>query len=277
MDSNLLKVFVSVADNGSLSAASRELHCVQSNVTARIKQLEEKAGRPLFHRKPRGVVLTKAGEILYEYASDIVRKLAEAEQSMKHLDQSGSLKIGSTESNAAVRLTRILVELHKTYPDISFTLLTGTSWEITDLLLDYQVDVAFVSRYPDHPDLKILRRYEEIMVLIESALGPIPDVVLGFRQGCAYREFLEDYMTRMGTPDFRTMEFGSLDTILGCVAAGMGRAIVPLKIVEKLGDMDQLNIIRLPKSQEVIPTFMICRKDAVPMILKDLFDVNIRP
>lgn len=275
MDSNLLKVFVAVAESGSLSAACRELHCVQSNVTARVKHLEASIGRQLFHRKPRGVVLTKAGETLYGYASDIVRKIEAAEQAMKHLEYAGRLRIGSTESNAAVRLTAILSKWHEKYPDIEFELLTGTSQHITGHLLDYRVDLAFVSGYPDHPDIRILRRYNEKMVLIESATGTAPDVILGFRRGCTYREVLEDLMKKNGTPHYRMMEFGSLDTIIGCVAAGMGKAVLPLKVVEKLGDPKALKIIRLPDEHAMVPTYMVCRQDAVPSIVNDLFEIEI--
>lgn len=273
MDSNLLKVFVTVANSGSLSAAGKELNCVQSNVTARIKQLEDNIGWSLFHRKSRGVTLTEAGERLYGFAADIVRKIDEAEQSMRYLKHAGRLRIGSTESNAAVRLTPLLARLHRKYPEIEFQLLTGTTSHVMKLLLDYKVDLAFVSGHPGHPDVKILHQYEETMVIVEAAVGQVPDVIIGFQKGCTYKEFMEEFMRQQGKADLRTMEFGSLETILGCVEAGMGRAILPLKVVEKFGNRDALKIIRLKKEQENIPTVMACRTDAVPPIAKDLFDL----
>ena len=54
MDSNLLKVFVSVVKNNSFSQAAIELDCAQSNVTSRIKQLEKNLGYPLFYRLSKG-------------------------------------------------------------------------------------------------------------------------------------------------------------------------------------------------------------------------------
>ena len=59
MDSNLLKVFLAVSNNKSISLAAKELKCAQSNVTSRIKQLEKNLGFSLFHRVPKGVILTK--------------------------------------------------------------------------------------------------------------------------------------------------------------------------------------------------------------------------
>ncbi|MGB5919723.1 LysR family transcriptional regulator, partial [Arcobacter sp.] len=65
MDSNLLKVFIAVANTKSISLGAKELNFTQSNVTLRIKQLEKGLGYELFHRTNRGVVLTLAGEKLY--------------------------------------------------------------------------------------------------------------------------------------------------------------------------------------------------------------------
>ncbi|OCL82153.1 LysR family transcriptional regulator [Arcobacter porcinus] len=74
MDSNLLKIFVEVANEKSISKAANNLGFAQSNVTSRIKQLESSIDNILFHRVPSGVILTKEGEKLYSYALDIVKR-----------------------------------------------------------------------------------------------------------------------------------------------------------------------------------------------------------
>jgi len=61
MDSNLLRVFVEVAKEQSISKAATNLNFAQSNVTSRIKQLEKSINTLLFHRVPKGVVLSKEG------------------------------------------------------------------------------------------------------------------------------------------------------------------------------------------------------------------------
>ena len=72
MDFKTLKIFRSVAQTGSISRAATELHYVQSNVSARIQQLEERLGATLFIRQSRGMTLTAAGETLMAYASRIL-------------------------------------------------------------------------------------------------------------------------------------------------------------------------------------------------------------
>jgi DNA-binding transcriptional LysR family regulator len=252
MDSSLLKVFVAVEAEGSFSGAAKRLHYVQSNITARIKQLEDSIGRPLFHRKPRGVALTVAGEVLLPHAKEIVKRMEDVELAMKNLgDVAGRIRIGSIESNAAVRLTPLLVDLHQKYPKVDFQLYTGTTQQVLEELLDYQLDIAFVSGVLSHPDIEVLKVIPEKMVLVEPADGIVPDVVITFKRGCTYKAFLDDIMLERGVAEYRVMEFGSLDTILGCVAAGMGRTLLPMKVVEQVADMSAVRVVNLTKEQEI--------------------------
>jgi len=275
MDSSLLKVFVAVEEEGSFSGAAKRLNYVQSNITARIKQLEDSIGRQLFHRKPRGVALTIAGEALLPLAKDIVKRIEDAELAMKNLSEvAGRIRLGSTESNAAVRLTPLLVELHNKYPKVDFQLFTGTSEQVIEMLLDYKLDVAFVSGVPDHAELTVLKMFPEEMVLVEPIDDNVPDVVITFKKGCTYKSILDEVMTYLGIDDYRIMEFGSLDTILGCVAAGMGRTMLPLTVAEQVGGRMALRIVSLPEKYRNIPTCLVCRKDSKPAFRLDMFDIK---
>ena len=275
MDSALLKVFVTVADEGSLSGAAKVLNCVQSNVTARLKQLEDYLGHRLFYRKPRGVILTEAGEVLLGHARDIVERISKTELVMRNLGETaGRLRIGSTESNAAVRLTPLLIDLHKKYPKVDFQLFTGTTQLIIEQLIGYKLDIAFVSGVPKHPDLKVLKAFEEKMALVEPKAGEVPDVVITFKKGCTYKAVLDELIRERGIYDYRVMEFGSLDTILGCVAAGMGRTLLPLSVINQSADKNWVNIVSLPPDKADIPTCLICRRDAMPSIKLDMFEIE---
>ena len=273
MDSNLLKVFVTVANTKSISIAARELNFAQSNVTARIKQLEKNVGYDLFHRIPKGVILTHAGEKLFSYAIEIVKKTEEAISYMKNIENQESLRVGSTECNAVARIVPFLLDLHRDYPKMQLELLTGTTAEVTKLILDYKVDIAFISGFPETDELVVLNQYEENIVIVEPKNEAAPDVLLLFKKGCKYDAFLQDYYEKEGKSDYKTLSFGNIETILGCVKAGMGRALLPLAIVEKLGYKDDLKIIELSKNTANIPTCMVCRRDYIPKIsdyLKEL-------
>ncbi|NUB15701.1 LysR family transcriptional regulator, partial [Azospirillum brasilense] len=78
MDLAGLRVVKAVADAGSVSRAAETLNCVQSNVTARLKRLEEDLGVPLFLRLSRGMAPTPAGRVLADYADRVLRPVAQA-------------------------------------------------------------------------------------------------------------------------------------------------------------------------------------------------------
>jgi DNA-binding transcriptional LysR family regulator len=266
MDSNLLKVFVEVARERSITKAAAKLEFAQSNVTSRIKQLEKSLGFSLFHRVPKGVILSKEGEKLYPHAIEIVKKVKEATYDMKNIDKQEHLIVGSTESNASTRIVPFLLQLHNDFPNTSLELITNTTREITKELLDYKVDVAFVSGEPKNDDLIILNKIDEKIVLVEPKNENCPNVFLSFKNGCAYNEFGQSYLKELSDENFRNFEFGNYETILGCVKAGMGKSLLPLSIVKKLKYEKDLKIINLPEQLANMPTCLVCRKDNIPKI-----------
>jgi len=275
MDSNLLKVFVEVAKVKSISLAARELQFAQSNVTARIKQLEKNVGHSLFHRIPKGVILTTAGEKLYAYAVEIVKKTEEAISFMKNIEKQSSLRVGSTESNAVVRIVPFLLNMHKEFPKTQLELFTGTTEEVTKMVVDYKVDIAFVSGDPQSSELMVLNEFEENIVIVEPKNRIVPNVLLLFKKGCRYDAFVQEYYRQQGNDNYKVLEFGSYETILGCVKAGMGKTLLPLSVVKKLGYGEDLHIVKLDVSVASIHTHMVCRKDYVPQISEYLENIKL--
>ena len=266
MDSSLLKVFVEVAQENSITKAANKLNFAQSNVTSRIKQLEKSLGFSLFHRVPKGVILSKEGEKLYPYAIEIVKKVELATFSMKNIDNQEHLIIGSTESNATTRIIPFLVQLHNDFPNMSLELITNTTSEITKELLDYKVDIAFISGIPKNSELIVLNTVNEDIVIVEPKNGNAPNIFLSFKNGCAYNEFGQTYLKNSSNEDFKTLEFGNYEIILGCVKAGMGKSLLPMSIVKKHKYENDLKITALPKELANMPTCLVCRKDNIPKI-----------
>lgn len=269
MDSNLLKVFICVANNKSISIAAKELGYAQSNVTSRIKQLEKTLNFSLFHRVPKGVILTKDGEKLYPNALEILHKVEETLKKMQNEEQK-KLIVGSTDCNAAVRIAPFLMKLHKDYPKLQLELLTGTTRDIIKLIMDYKVDIAFVSGEPKNEELIILKKYEEEIAILEPKEENTPNVILSFKEGCAYDEFLKNYYKQKNIIIDKSLAFGSLETILACVKAGMGKTLLPTNLVDKLGFKNELKVTKLDKKTAYIPTCLVCRKDYVPNIAEYL-------
>lgn len=275
MDLNLLKVFVSVANNKSISLASNELKCTQSNVTSRVKQLEKILTLELFHRVPKGVILTKSGEKFYPQAIELIHKMENCISSLTNENEINSLKIGSTDCNAVVRISPFLLKLHEDFPQMQLELFTGTTKSVTQLILDYKVDIAFISGEPKNDSLMVLKKYEEEIAILEPQGDNTPNVTLTFKEGCIYDEFLKNYYKQKNIYVEKSLSFGSLETILSCIKVGMGKSLLPTSIVKKMGYDKDIKITVLPKKEANIPTCLVCRKDYIPKISDYLKEMKL--
>src|SRR4051794_19239207 len=178
-----------------MNRAAAELHTVQSNVTARIRALEQELGSPLFERHSRGVALTPAGRRLLPYAERIGHLMAEARRAVGDDGAPrGALSVGSLESTAALRLPRYLVAFTEAYPEVDLVLVPGTTAEMVECVLDHQVEGAFVCGPVSHPDLieEVMFREELVVVTarrvqtLQDALGRRDLKIVVLRLGWSY-------------------------------------------------------------------------------------------
>ncbi|WP_206919663.1 LysR family transcriptional regulator [Alicyclobacillus suci] len=193
MELHDLKVFLAVAEEGSITKAAQRLGYVQSNVTARIHQLESELHTKLFYRHRRGVQLTPLGDTILPYAKKIF-SLCHQMQALVQDDSnpSGPLRIGSMETTAAIRLPKIFTTYHNTYPNVELVLVTGPTSDLLQAVLDYQIDGAFVSSPIKHPDVVQEASVQEELVLIANKTETLrlPSCIqerklLVFRKGCS--------------------------------------------------------------------------------------------
>ncbi|WP_067931107.1 LysR family transcriptional regulator [Alicyclobacillus kakegawensis] len=263
-----LTIFMTVAKTGSVTKAAERLGYVQSNITARIQNLETKLGTALFHRHARGMSLTSSGVTLLRYAEQILNLCQEAEQAIQDTrSPRGPLRIGAMETTAATRLPDILAEYHRRYPQVNLYLTTGSTDQLLQAVLSYDVEVAFVAGPVSHPQLHTLAVIEEKLVLVTGANGwepskshPFPTTVVAFREGCSYRKRMEEYLDHLGIVSRKVIELGTLDGILGCVAAGVGVSLVPRNAVGQ--GRYQVTIHEIPDEFGQVPTVLVRRRDA---------------
>src|SRR2546425_3572987 len=146
MDLAALHIFKTVAEAGGITKAAARLHRVQSNITTRVQQLEERLGTRLFHRQRRRLVLSAEGRTLLDYAERLLRLSAEAEAALRGGAPRGTLRIGSLESTAATRLPPVLSRYHLAYPEVRLELGTGTSRALGAPVMDGEAEAALVAQ-----------------------------------------------------------------------------------------------------------------------------------
>lgn len=273
MDARDLATFEAVARLGGMGRAARELNTVQSNVTQRVRRLEESLGVSLFERSRAGARLTAAGERLMPYATRVDALLEEASRAARDDGAPrGTLTVGSLETTAALRLSRLLASYVQAHPGVDFVLRTGTTAEMVERVLDRGLEGAFVCGPVVHPQLVSTPAFTEELALLsaptETTLAVAlrrPDLRLVIlRAGCSYRQRLEELLARRGVVGLRRLEFGTLEAILGAVAAGLGITLMPRALIGPTWRGGQVRAHRLPADEARVQTVFVRRRDMLP-------------
>src|SRR3990167_640615 len=242
IDLDSLEIFRAVVREGGIVRAAARLHRVQSNITTRIKQLEQRLGVPLFQRQGRTVGLTAPGQARLVHAEQLLRMADEAEAAVRALPVRGPLRLGSMESTAGSRLPQLLDRFHQRQPDIGIELQTGTTAALLRKLADCALDAAFVGEPFAVGELQSRIVFEEELVLVTARQhAPVQRAadldactILAFAQGCSYRKRLEEWFALDDTRPERVMELASYQAIIACAAAGTGCGIVPASLLGAL-------------------------------------------
>jgi len=280
-----LRVFEAVARLRNMNRASEELNTVQSNVTARIRQLETGLGVRLFERHSRGVSLTSAGAKLLPFAAKAMQLMADARRAISDADSpSGPLVLGSLETTLALRLSQTLAGFAALYPAVDLTLRSGTTAELIEMVLDYQVEGAFVCGPVRHPDLEeVLVCREELALLaaprfasLEAVLGSTPLKQIVLRAGCSYRQRLEDILARRGLVASRVLEFATLESIFASVSSGVGITLMPRGLARDFANRHRVSVHRLPPDESDVVTAFVTRRDAYASPARQAFVDRVR-
>jgi len=273
-----LKMVKAVAQTGSVAQAALQLHCVPSNITTRIKQLESELGTPLFIRAGRGLAISAAGEVFLDYCERI---LALVEESKRAVDSNaiprGKLRIGAVESSASGRLPPLLAEYHRRYPQVELELVTGAWAQLLDDLQHHRIDAALVAAGGKRPKLEQSVVYSERLVLITSASSaPIENArdlagrtLLVWPPGCPYRAALENWLKPHDIKP-AIASYASWGTIIGCVSAGIGVALAPEGILARYEQANQLTSYRFDELAAV-DNLLFWHKDTQRHLARDAF------
>ncbi len=281
-----LRVFEAVARLGGMNRAASELNTVQSNVTTRIRLLEDELGTPLFHRHSRGTTLTAAGYRLLPYAGQVARLLDDARRAVADDGTpKGILTVGSLETTAAMYRSPVLAHYVAAYPEVDLVLRTGTTAELIEAVLGHRLEGAFVCGPVDHPDLERETIFHEELVLgTAPAVQRLDDLVergdikiVVLRAGCSYRQRLEEILARRGMVGLRQLEFGTIESIVGCVAGGLGVTLMPEGVLAPAERAGRIAIHRLPAAEARVETIFIRRRDGFVSTALTAFLAHARP
>jgi len=269
MDLTALQIFKSVVEQGGVNKAAAKLHRVPSNVTTRIKQLEEQLGAKLFSRVGRRLALSHEGKLLLPLADQLLRLSSEAEAALRNEKPRGTLRIGALESTAASRLPPVLSRYHQLYPDVQIELVTGTSGALVSRVHKQDVEAAFVAEPFNADGLETQTAFvEELVLITPKSFGQVRSAkdignrtVIAFSAGCSYRQRLEIWLGASKVLPDRVMEFQSYHAIIACVAAGSGLAVVPRAVLDLSKASHTVTITALPARIAKARTQLVWRRE----------------
>jgi DNA-binding transcriptional LysR family regulator len=280
MNTNDLKIFEAVARHGSFTKAAEAVYTVQSNVTARIKSLEEEFGAPLFSRSPRKVELTTAGRTLMKYYKRVDHLLEEAKKEMKNTGHiSGTLKIGCIETTMALKGPDIIKKFSASYPDVELEFVSAMRGSLINDLLNHKLDTAFIPGPIHMAGLDQLPTKQTRLVLLGPATAKTsadllkrrPPAIVVFEQGCVYRNRLETWLSSKGIVQYKRIVLNSIEGIINFVESDIGISILPQEVIAKYYPHRKLKTFGLDKQLGTLTNSLVFRKDEPPSRALDAF------
>lgn len=155
MEIRVLRYFLAVAREGSITAAANYLHLTQPTLSRQIHDLEDELGQQLLIRGSHRVTLTQQGVLFRKRAEEIIAMVDKTEEEFSAMEDSvsGDIYIGGGETQAMRPVAQIIKEIIKLYPGIRFHLHSGNAQDVTERvdkgLLDYGILIqpADISKY----------------------------------------------------------------------------------------------------------------------------------
>ena len=239
-----------------------------SNLSTRLRQLEEQLGVELFLRERQRLQLSPAGKVLLDYAHRLSNLRDEALAAVQGGQPAGDFVLGTMYSTAAIHLPALLARYHQAYPAVNLQVQAAPSAELLEGVLSHRLDAALVDGPLNLAGLDGVPLCEETLVLITSPEHPVVhsarDVagkaVFTFRQGCSYRMRLEAWYAHAHTPMGRVMEIESYQSMLACVIAGAGVALMAQSMLGSLPGREQVRAHRLQAPFDQAMTWLMWRQ-----------------
>ena len=271
MEFSQLRIFQAVAEEGSITRAAERLHRVPSNLSTRLKQLEEQLGVDLFLRERQRLQLSPAGKVLLDYAAKLFALHDEAHAAVQGGQPAGDFLLGTMYSTAATHLPDLLAAYHRAYPAVNLQVQSGPSAELLEGLLTNRLDAALVDGPLEFAGLDGVPLCDERLVLIteadhppvHSALDVQGRAVFTFRRGCSYRMRLEAWFAHDHATMGRAMEIESYQGMLACVIAGSGVALMFESMLASLPGRERVTVHPLAEPFASATTWLMWRKGMV--------------
>ncbi|MFB3162505.1 LysR family transcriptional regulator [Neobacillus sp. 179-J 1A1 HS] len=188
MELRVLRYFLTVAREGSMTAAANFLHVTQPTLSRQLKDLEEDLGKKLFIRSSHSIILTEEGMFLRKRAEEIVDMVDKLESEFSSMEEtiSGDVYIGGGETDAMRQIARVVKDLQLRYPNIRYHLYSGNEDDVTERLDKGLLDFGILIQPAD------LSKYNYINIPAKDVWGVVmrKDSPLALKDSIQARDIL---------------------------------------------------------------------------------------
>lgn len=170
-----LDVFCKVYELKSFSKAAEALYLTQPTVSAHIKSLEEETSIKLFDRLSRQITPTRAGELLYEYASNIERLKKEAKEAIINFSDKlvGELTIGGSTIPGEYLLPQIISDFRRVCPEVTTSLEIADSWKVAHRVIEGEVEIGIVGAIINDSRLESIEFIDDELIFVANNNYPL--------------------------------------------------------------------------------------------------------
>jgi len=243
---NRLEGFFWVAKTGGYAKAARAFPypITQPAVHQQVKKLEGEVGAALFERVGKDrIVLTPAGQTLYDFVAPFYTRLAGVVRSVRSGEAEGELHIQSNPIFVRYILPGWLRRLQKKHPGINVELSDLRGFDCSTLQRgESDLVISFLPEIPDGIEVTRIGTLYPFLIhstdhrLVGRKRVRLRDLAgetfVGYAKGTMMRNLQDDELRRTGTEPAHVISTDSIDTILGIVASGLGFSLVPSALAE---------------------------------------------
>lgn len=252
-----LKIFITVADLGSMTAAAKALYIAQPTVSQSISELEDYYGIKLFDRLSKKLFITEKGSQLLSYARHITNLVNEMEYVMKNPDKSGTIKVGASLTIGTYLLPELVNEFIRQYPFWQVKAVTKNTQDIEQLIIRNEIDFAVVEGMVHTPDIIANPFMEDDLLLVcgrKHKLYGIRSISLGELSGLRFivrekgsgtRELFENMMAMNEIKWQPDWECNGSDVLKSAAVSGIGVAVISKLLVKKELETGELFSIKI--------------------------------
>lgn len=168
MELRQFKYLISIAEEGTFTAAAEKLYISQSALSQQVKSMESELGVPLFDRSRNRLQFTDAGELLHKRAMRIVKEVDEAKTAIDELEQlyRGTLRIGVVQTVNAYLIPPVVSSFSAEFPNIQLRIHELSATEVEEKLYRHELDLGISFKPADYPELQFEQLFEEELLLI---------------------------------------------------------------------------------------------------------------